>query len=237
MLQISKSLPRVKTKKYYKCYKSNNNYIDAFYNKDLVIIEESRKIVLAYESTIVLCRGEGVTNKIIRDFTIVHGIKPHNINKEWAIQHRINSIVDSLETLIKENIEKYDSFVYTQKPFLVCFIKLCDYNRPKESFITYCELSLETMKWVPTGTNKLDFSCGDCEIIIPVYVLLDRYYAVECYTYAEDDEYVVEDDEYDYELPRDYFTFIYDLLTGDVAYSSVSYTIENDEDAPPLHIR
>ena len=256
LLKVTNSLPKIKTKKHYKYYKNQNNVFDVFYNKDLAILEKSQNTVFAYENTIVICIREDIINKVIRDFVLVYKIKPHNINKEHTIQHKIDSIVGGLKSLIKENDKKYDSFAYSQKPFTVCFVKLDSYRLTK-SFIRYYEFSPETMKWVSTGINKLDPGCDDCEKAMNDCegiryndVILNRYYEVECYKYAEDDEYYEEyymkhvardkeddeDDEgyeEDYNPPEDYFTFIYDLLTGKMAYKSDSYTRKSDADDPP----
>jgi len=235
LLQVPKSLPKIKTKKYYKYYKNQNDAFDVFYNKDLAILEKSQNTIFAYENTIVIGSREYIINKVIRDFALVYRIKPHNINKEHTIQHKIDSIVNGLKTLIKENAQKYNSLAYTQKPFRVCFVKLHS-NRRAGSFIIYYEFSPETMNWVSTGTNKLDPSCDDCkraiddcDEIIRTDIILNRYYVVDCYVGSEDDvygTYFVSADEEDYESPRDYFTSIYDLLTGKMVYNSVSHTRE-----------
>jgi hypothetical protein len=259
LLQVYQNILKIKTRKHYKYYKNQNDASDVFYNKDLAILEESQNTIFAYENTIVICSREYIINKVIRDFALAYRIKPHNIKKDQIIQHKIDSIIDSLKSLIKENDKKYDSFAYTQKPFTVCFIKLYN-NRRDGPFIIYYELSPETMQWVSTGINKLDTSCNDCEKRVDdcggiryADVILNRYYAVECYEYAEDDEYYEEyykkyverdkeDDEDDegyeddYNPPEDYFTFIYDLLTGKLAYNSVSYTRKGDDaDSPDLY--
>jgi hypothetical protein len=144
LLQVPKSLPKIKTKKYYKYYKNQNDAFDVFYNKDLAILEKSQNTIFAYENTIVIGSREYIINKVIRDFALVYRIKPHNINKEHTIQHKIDSIVNGLKTLIKENAQKYNSLAYTQKPFRVCFVKLHS-NRRAGSFIIYYEFSPETM--------------------------------------------------------------------------------------------
>ncbi len=242
LLKVSETLPKIKTKKYYRYYKNQNDVFDVFYNKDLAIIENQKNNIFAYENTIVFCNKEYIINKVIRDSALVYRIKPHNINKEHNIRHKIDSIIDSLKSLIKENAKKYDSFAYTQKPFTVCFVKLHS-NRREGSFIIYYEFSPETMNWVTTGTNKLEPSCDDCEETIDdcegiryADVILNRYYVVDCYREAEDDEYYGDDEddegyEEDYIPPENYFTFIYDLLTGKMVYNSVSYTRKGDDDS------
>jgi len=198
LLQVTNSLPKIKTKKHYKYHKNQNDVFDVFYNKDLAIIEKSKNNIFAYENIIVLCSRDYIINKVIRDFVLVYRIKPHNINKDHTIQNKIGFIIDGLKSLIKENDKKYNSFAYTQKPFTVCFVQLDSY-RLTRSFIRYYELSPETMKWVSTGINKLDPGCDDCEKAMNdcegiryADVILNKYYKVDCYKYAEDDEYYEE---------------------------------------------
>ena len=233
LLQATDSLPKIKTKKYYKFYENKEKYFEVFYNKDIAILDKNNITIFSYENTIVMSNKSHLINKVLRDFVLVYRIKPHNINKEHTIQHKIDSIVGSIKSLIKENEKKYDSFAYTQKPFTVCFVQLYtidDYSC--DPLIIYYEFSHDAMRWIKTDIKKLDLSWDDCSGIIDGRVLLNRYYELTGFVDAEDDEYI-EYNEYDYvdkfELLKYYFIFIYDLFTGKEVYRAETYKMKDDQ--------
>ncbi len=233
LLQVPKSLPEIKTKKYYKYYKNQNNDVfDVFYNDDLAIIEKSKDIIFSYENTIVLSNKSHIINKVLRDFVIVHRIKPHNVNKDKVTFEKIDYILKSLKSLVKNGNKKYGDFAYTYKPFTVCFVQLYDDYYRYNPLIIYYEFSHEEMRWIQTDIKKLDPSCDDCDGIINGKVSLNRYYELTGYIEAEDDEYIEysEDDYVDEpEVPKYYFTLIYDLFTGKEVYRAETYKMKDDQ--------
>ncbi len=234
MLRVLKSVPKVKTKKYYKYQKNQDNVFDVFYNKDLAIIEKSKSTIFVYENTIVFCNMEYIIRKVIRDFTLVYRIRPHNANKDKVALEKINHILKTAKSLVENGIKKYDGFAYTYKPFTVCFVQLYDDNYRYNPLIIYYEFLHEEMRWIQTDIKKLDPSCDDCDDITNGKVFLNRYYELTGYVEAEDDEDIEysEDDYVDEpEVPKYYFTLIYDLFTGKEVYRAETYKMK-DSQAP-----
>jgi hypothetical protein len=181
----------------------------------------------AYENTIVFSNQDYLADKVFRDYVVAYGVKPHNINKENATQHKINHTVEGLKNLIKEREEEYEDFAYTYKPFTVCFVQLHPNNHDKP-FISYYEFSRETMSWTPAGIKNLDPCCNDFREIIEGNLILDKYYVVRGYN----EKYVMglyKDKKYEYGL-----TNIYDLLTGKLMYSATTNELEIEENQPVL---
>ena len=233
LIQIPKSLPKIKTKKYYKFYENKDDYFEVFYNKDLAILDKNNITIFSYENTIALSNKSYLINKVIRDFVLVYRIKPHNVNKDESTIKKIEYILRSLKSLVKNTNKKHVDFVYTYKPFTVCFVQLYtidDYTY--DPLIIYYEFSHEAMRWIQTDIKKLDPSCDDCDGIINGEVSLNRYYELTGFIEAEDYE-DIEYDENDYvdepELPKSYFTSIYDLFTGKEVYRAETRKMKDNQ--------
>jgi len=222
LFKISTKSPSIKINIYYKYYKNHEAYFDVFYNKNVTILESTSITVFAYENTIVFSDQDYLADKVLRDYVVAYGIKPHNINKENAIQHKINNTVEGLKNLIKEREGEYEDFAYTYKPFTVCFVKLY-HNNHNKPFISYYEFSRETMSWIPADIKNLDPCCNDFKEIIEGNVILDKYYVVRGYN-EKDVMGLYKDKKYQYGL-----TSIYDLLTGKLMYSAATNELEIEE--------
>jgi hypothetical protein len=227
LLQVPINPPKIKTNRYYKYYKNHEAYFDVFYNKDVAIIESTSITVFTYENTIVFSDQDYLAEKALRDFVITYRVKPHNINKENATQHKINNIIEGLKKLIKELEEEYEDFAYTYKPFTVCFVQLYPDNHGKP-FIRYYEFSHETMSWISAGIKNLDPFCNDFKEIINGNFILDRYYMIQGYN----EKYVM--GLYKYKKYQYGLTYIYDLLTGKLIYSATTTEQEIEENETVL---
>ncbi len=219
----SVKLPKSRTNKYYKYYKNSKPTLDMFYNNELAVLYNKTNSIFAYENMIIVLKQDYLTNRVIKDFVIVHHIKPHNIEKIQDIQQRIDVVVKNIKVLIEERKREGEDFVYTHKPFTVCFVEHDSY----EPSVTHYEISAETLDWVPVRKNYLEPCCDDFSEIQSSEVILNRYYALHGYAQVRDTD---SDDEY---KEKTYgLSIIYDLLTGKIAYEANTPKYENYEYQP-----
>ena len=106
LLQATNSLPKIKTKKYYKFYENKDKYFEVFYNKDIAILDKNNITIFSYENTIVLSNKSHLINKVLRDYVLVYRIKPHNVNKDESALKKIEYILRSLKSLVKNTNKK-----------------------------------------------------------------------------------------------------------------------------------